>query len=480
MLNLKSISSKLNLILFITVITVLSVSSVITYNEYNTKIQKELDNEVNRINERLELILPSVIWNLQIKLVDEIIKTEAKSDIIDSIIVKDIDSSILASVIKNDKNNYNKISNIFYEDEKISIIYINFNKNRLQESKEYIIKSLIVKVILILFILQVIFSFFVNKFIINNITRLKLGIISIAKNKNFEDDIQINTNDELHYLALEFNKMKDKLKSSWEELNNLNKNLEIKVDDEVYKNNEIQKQLFKSEKMASMGEMIANIAHQWRQPLSVISVLATGLKLRQEMGMVTTKFIDETCDNINTNTQYLSKTIDDFKNFLKGDKSKSEFYLKDQINSFLNIIKSSANQNNIQIITNIDSLIKINSFESELTQCIINIYNNSKDAFIEHEVKNKLFIININKNEDEVVITLQDNGGGIPLDVIAKIFEPYFTTKHQSQGTGLGLHMTYNIIVERMSGNIEAINKEFIYENVEYKGACFTISLPFN
>ena len=480
MLNLKSISSKLNLILFITVITVLSVSSVITYNEYNTKIQKELDNEVNRINERLELILPSVIWNLQIKLVDEIIKTEAKSDIIDSIIVKDIDSSILASVIKNDKNNYNKISNIFYEDEKISIIYINFNKNRLQESKEYIIKSLIVKVILILFILQVIFSFFVNKFIINNITRLKLGIISIAKNKNFEDDIQINTNDELHYLALEFNKMKDKLKSSWEELNNLNKNLEIKVDDEVYKNNEIQKQLFKSEKMASMGEMIANIAHQWRQPLSVISVLATGLKLRQEMGMVTTKFIDETCDNINTNTQYLSKTIDDFKNFLKGDKSKSEFYLKDQINSFLNIIKSSANQNNIQIITNIDSLIKINSFESELTQCIINIYNNSKDAFIEHEVKNKLFIININKNEDEVVITLQDNGGGIPLDVIPKIFEPYFTTKHQSQGTGLGLHMTYNIIVERMSGNIEAINKEFIYKNVEYKGACFTISLPFN
>jgi signal transduction histidine kinase len=479
MFKFKSISAKLNFILFVTVTIVLSISSIYTYNQYSSQIQKDLDNELNRINKRLELVLPSIIWNLQINLVNEIIKTEANSEIIDSIEVFDIDKTILTSVVKNKHIlNLYKNADIKYENEKIATLKIYYNKNKIHEAKEYIINSLIIKVVFILLVLQLIFSYFVNKFIINNITKLKNSIIEMTEKKTFIDDIQINSNDELHYLALEFNKMRNQLKLSWQELHVLNKNLENKVSEEVLKNNEIQKQLFKSEKMASMGEMIGNIAHQWRQPLSVISVLATGIKLRQEMGMITPQFIDESCDNINTNTQYLSKTIDDFKNFLQGDKVKSRFDLKSQINSFLNIIKSSATQNNVHINIDINDSIYVVGFENELTQCIINIYNNAKDALLENDVEYKLFNITVQEDKEHVKIILQDNAKGIPSHVLPKIFEPYFTTKHQSQGTGLGLHMTYKIIVDGMNGNIEATNNEFTFEDNTFIGACFTILLP--
>ena len=264
------------------------------------------------------------------------------------------------------------------------------------------------------------------------------------------------------------------------DLQQLNDNLEVKIKEEVEKNLEIQEKLFKSEKMAAMGEMIGNIAHQWRQPLSAISTGATGMKMQKEYGLLKDDTFNYTCDSINENAQYLSKTIDDFRNFIKGDKTKQIFNLSSNINTLLQLVDSSIKSNNISIILDLDDTLKVNGYSHELLQCLINIINNSKDALLESTSTNKLIFITTLQKENEIIIKIRDNAGGIPNDVLPKIFEPYFTTKHKSQGTGLGLHITYNLVVDGMNGTIDAKNTTYKYDNLNYVGAVFIISLPIN
>ena len=262
------------------------------------------------------------------------------------------------------------------------------------------------------------------------------------------------------------------------DLKELNENLEQKIIIEVDKIKQIESKLFQSEKMASMGEMIGNIAHQWRQPLSAISTGATGMLVQKEYGILTDEKFIETCNSIDKHAQYLSQTIDDFRNYIKGDRTKTTFTLKSDIDSFIHLIEGSLKQESINIIVNIDDMIRIDGYPNELVQCFINIYNNAKDAFIEKKIDEKYLLISSKENSDTIEISIQDNAQGIDDNIISKIFEPYFTTKHKMQGTGLGLHMTYTLIVEGMNGNIEVKNKTFEYNDKIYIGAEFNITLP--
>ncbi len=233
--------------------------------------------------------------------------------------------------------------------------------------------------------------------------------------------------------------------------------------------------LFEQSKLSSMGEMIGNIAHQWRQPLSVISTAATGIKLQKECNILTDEALLESCDTIYRNTQYLSQTIDDFKNFIKGDRSIQEFDLKETLDSFLTITKPDIKSNSINVHIDFPENIQVNGYPNELLQCLINIFNNAKDvlqSFAEHD---RHIFIKAKKEDDKIIIKIKDSGGGIPSEIISKVFEPYFTTKHQSQGTGLGLHMTYKLIVEGMQGTVKVENISYAYETKEYNGAEFTI-----
>ena len=234
--------------------------------------------------------------------------------------------------------------------------------------------------------------------------------------------------------------------------------------------------LMQAEKLASMGEMITNISHQWRQPLSVISTSATGIQMQSEMGEVNKEFLKKACNNINTNTQFLSKTIDEFRNYTSNDDVIEKIKLVDIIFNFKNLVQYLIDENNIRFINNINDDLIIECTKNNLNQCFINLFNNSKDAYILNNITEKLFILNAHKENKKVVITIQDNANGIDEKIINKIFEPYFTTKHQSQGTGLGLHMCYNIIVENLHASIEVENKEFKFENKTYNGACFKIT----
>lgn len=232
-------------------------------------------------------------------------------------------------------------------------------------------------------------------------------------------------------------------------------------------------------KLASMGEMIGNIAHQWRQPLSVITTSISGLNIKKEIQGINNEDIDFATKTILSQANYLSRTIDDFRNFLKGDREKSKFKVTDEINRFMHLIESSIDSHDINVIIDIHENIEIYGYKNELIQCFINIFNNAKDAYKNDSSKRYLFISSYIKNQ-KVYIEFKDNAQGIPKDIIDRIFEPYFTTKHQSQGTGLGLNIVYNFITTGMNGTIQAKNIEYTHEKEHLIGAKFIIKLPLH
>ena len=240
----------------------------------------------------------------------------------------------------------------------------------------------------------------------------------------------------------------------------------------------MEHQIIQNEKMASLGEMLGNIAHQWRQPLSIISTGASGLLIQKENDILTDEIFNSTCELIEKNAQFLSKTIDDFRNYIKGDTKVENFGINEDIENFLKLVQPTIKHENITILKELDKDTDIMGYPRELVQCFINIFNNAKDAVIRNNEEERYILISQKKDKNAVVIKFIDNGGGIDEDIINKIFEPYFTTKHQSQGTGLGLHMTYNLIVNSMKGDIKASNEEVIFNKRSYKGSCFTITLP--
>ncbi|MEA3383822.1 MAG: hybrid sensor histidine kinase/response regulator [Campylobacterota bacterium] len=232
-------------------------------------------------------------------------------------------------------------------------------------------------------------------------------------------------------------------------------------------------------KMASMGEMIGNIAHQWRQPLTAISVAAGGIKLNYELDMADEQETIVELDNIVNNTQFLSSTIEDFQNFLKDDRSKINFSIKDTVEKSLSIIKANLESHEINIVQKYNQNIQYDGIQNDLIQVFLNIINNAGDILKAKNNQKKYILIEVDKNDKDIIIKVQDSAGGVPKEIINKVFEPYFTTKHQSQGTGLGLYMTHQII-EKMDGNISVSNNKFIFEDCEYFGATFTITLPLS
>ncbi|MDN5113805.1 sensor histidine kinase [Aliarcobacter butzleri] len=236
--------------------------------------------------------------------------------------------------------------------------------------------------------------------------------------------------------------------------------------------------LYQQSKMAAMGEMIGNIAHQWRQPLSIITTATSGMVLQKQMGVLTDEFFFEASNRINTSSQYLSQTIDDFRNFFIPNKEKSKVNLIEIFKKTLDLISAQFSSKDIEIIKNIEG-VEFESYENELIQALINILNNSRDELIKKDGERFIFVDAFEK-DNFINITIKDNAGGVIKENLDKIFEPYFTTKYKSQGTGIGLYMTEEIITKHLNGTICVENVEFTYNEKEYFGAEFTIRIDLN
>jgi PAS domain S-box-containing protein len=235
--------------------------------------------------------------------------------------------------------------------------------------------------------------------------------------------------------------------------------------------------LLQQSKMAAMGEMLETIAHQWRQPLSAISTVASGIKMKKEFGILEDDEFYESCDNIVEITNHLSQTIDDFRAFFKPNKEKTVFNLKHTIEKTFELIGSKFKNSDIELKFDLED-VEVHGFENELIQSFMVILNNARDAFNVQDGGKKLLFISLCESRYYAIIKIRDNAGGIKEDIIHKIFNPYFTTKHESHGTGIGLYMVDEIVSKHMQGSIKAKNVEYVYDDEEYKGAEFVIELP--
>ena len=259
-------------------------------------------------------------------------------------------------------------------------------------------------------------------------------------------------------------------------IENIKEQIDIKLKNKQQEK-EIQQQklnILEQSKNAQMGDIIGNIAHQWRQPLSVISTAATGIQIKKQLGMISDDEENSLLESIDKNAQFLSKTIDIFRNYIKEKRETKTVILQTRVNLAISIVEASLKNNNIKIINNINKIDDIQIFivVGELTQVLINIFNNAKDILSEQNKKDKWIKIDLERRENKAIITIEDNGGGIPDNLISKIFDPYFTTKHQSQGTGLGLYISKDIIEKHLHGKLSVKNSQ--------NGAIFKIELPLS
>jgi PAS domain S-box-containing protein len=243
-------------------------------------------------------------------------------------------------------------------------------------------------------------------------------------------------------------------------------------------NNKKEQMLYQQSKLASMGEMISNIAHQWRQPLSIVSTISSSLIVQIEVGIFDKKDATRDLKKIMGSVEYLSTIINKFRNFFNPNNETETFAISEIIKDNIEIFETSYKSHNIKLILDLDD-VEIVGYKFELMQVIINIMNNSKDALLENiNSSNEKFIFIKTYNKDnKTYIKIYDNAGGINLKITNKIFEPYFTTKHKSQGTGLGLYMSNEIITRHFNGILSNKTINYVYKDNKYIGEEFTIEI---
>lgn len=241
--------------------------------------------------------------------------------------------------------------------------------------------------------------------------------------------------------------------------------LDKKVQEEIEQRRQKEQILFHQSKLAALGEMLGNIAHQWRHPITRLSLLIQNFDLAYKKNRLTPEFIEKFKKNALMQINYMSETIDDFTNFFKKDTKKIEFCPYEVIRDALKLVESRLKNNNINIDLNVISKKPVYGYKSEFSQVILNILNNAIDVLKDKNLNKKNIYIRIYKDKIEI----EDNGGGIADDIKDKIFEPYFTTKFQSQGTGIGLYMSKVIITQHFNGKLYFYNSG--------KGAVFVIEI---
>ncbi|MDD2888215.1 MAG: HAMP domain-containing sensor histidine kinase [Aliarcobacter sp.] len=277
------------------------------------------------------------------------------------------------------------------------------------------------------------------------------------------------------------NSLEQKVQEKTKELQELNNYLEIRISKEVSQNRKKDILMFQQAKLASLGEMLNNIAHQWRQPLGAITMIIQSFQTKMTLNKLTPEFVEEKVNDALLLAYNMSTTLHDFRNFFSPDKVKSEFSIKKCIEHSIELSKYLLLQKSIEVKLIIRKDVKINSYYNELSHVFLNIISNSKDALCSNVDKNDRIIkIIVHTFQNHLVVNIIDNGGGIPQNVLPKIFEPYYTTKYKSAGTGIGLYMSKQIIEKHMNGEISSKNLVHKMKNKVFNCSLFTIKIPLD
>jgi len=282
------------------------------------------------------------------------------------------------------------------------------------------------------------------------------SVVTALKKGNLHKRLGENaSSEELNKLKLVMNEMLD--------------NLEDRIVLEIKERTKQEQLLIQQSKLASMGNMIGNIAHQWRQPLSELSAVLMNMQIKKEHDDLNDNDFEKAVEECDMILAHMSQTISDFQNFFKPSKEKTAFDLEVECKNASFIIESSLKHNNIKFDIVIDKDCKVVGYPREFAQAILNILSNAKDVLLDRKIENPYIKLTLQKGNKYALIKIEDNAGGIDESIKERIFEPYFTTKHAKQGTGIGLYMSKIIIEENMHGFLEVANTK--------EGALFVIKL---
>ena len=285
--------------------------------------------------------------------------------------------------------------------------------------------------------------------------------------------ILINNFKELH------NSLEVKVNDKTKELRSLNNSLKCRIRTEVENNRKKDQIMFAQARLASLGEMLQNIAHQWRQPLGTLVMIIQSFQSKFLSGKLNEEFIESRVDDAGVLAKNMSDTLEDFRTFFDPNKSHKSFSIKKVIDKSLDLTKYQLEKEGINVFFAMNEDINIYGFENELTHVILNLINNSKDALIEKKISQKQIRIIVKSTHNSVLINVIDNAGGIKSDIMGKVFDPYFTTKHKSMGIGIGLYMSKQMVEKHMNGNIDYKNiKHKMGKSELCKCAMFTIEIP--
>jgi len=253
------------------------------------------------------------------------------------------------------------------------------------------------------------------------------------------------------------------------ELDELNKELERRIQKEVALNEANHKRFEQQAKMAAMGEMMDAVAHQWKQPLNALSMMSDMLTDDFKNELVTQDYIDELSEDVQTQIEHMVSTLNEFRNFFRPKETKESFGLKRSLSSVMLLVNDEFMKNNIVVTIQSEQEILIHGIENEFKHLVLNIINNAKDAFNEQDIPKRDIFIRFNTNEHSTILEIEDNAGGIPKNVINHIFKPEVTTKTDGKGTGIGLYMSMQI-AQKLGGTLSVKNLN--------AGACFTLEIP--
>ncbi len=360
----------------------------------------------------------------------------------------------LINLLHADKEIKSEIDNIILEANSINIYLSSLITNNLKRAlikKEANDKLFQTSTFMLLLLIGLAFSFII--------------LISITIINNFK---------ELHY-SLEENVAK-----KTKELIELNESLERRIKKEVKESRKKDNIMFQQARLASMGEMLQNIAHQWRQPLSTLMMIVQSFQSKYMMGKLDEEFINSRVEDAITIGANMSDTLEDFRNFFNPNRTKQIFDIQRAIKKAVELSKYQLDKEGIEITLGKMTSIKIFGFKNELIHVILNLINNSKDILVLNKTQQeKKIYIALKQTEKEAIISVIDNGGGVKSDIMTKIFDPYFTTKHKSIGTGVGLYMSKQLVEEHMKGKIYCKNiKHKLKGDVFYECAMFNVEIP--
>jgi len=316
-------------------------------------------------------------------------------------------------------------------------------------------------VILLMVIVLAVLLYFLILRRLNNLYKMTVEV----SNGNYDVRVDSCLNDELSEVNNAFNDMVEKISKHQLEL-------EIKVEEAVIKNEEQSRIMMQQNRLISMGEMINNIAHQWRQPLNTLGLILQKFELFHKRGVLSEEKLVQNIEKGMIQIDKMSTTIDDFRNFFKKDKEKQIFYIKELVEEVSLFLENTLLAFNIRLEIDVEPSTEMSGYKNEFTQVLINLVNNAKDALVANKESDRWIGIRCRVANENMIMEIQDNAGGVPSHIIEKVFDPYFTTKEEGKGTGIGLYMSKTIIEENMGGKLKVHNSQ--------EGAVFTIELSLN